>query len=113
MSMMTLHILRSVDFTQTQKSRYPEKETLFFLQINKLINYTSRATFLQKVACIFFFLREMQLKKKLSSMTYQSLSIIITFQKKIMKDNCDTFLKLVTLTLAQDFVPLEFPTSPK
>ena len=46
--MMTSQILRPVDFTKAQKSRYLKKETLFFLQIKKFINYTSRATFLQK-----------------------------------------------------------------
>ena len=30
---MTSQILRLVDFTKTQKSRYLEKEALFFLQI--------------------------------------------------------------------------------
>ena len=33
--MMTSQILRSVDFTKTQKSRYLENETLFFLHIKK------------------------------------------------------------------------------
>ena len=33
MSMMMLQILKSVDVTKTQKSRYLEKEKLFFLQI--------------------------------------------------------------------------------
>ena len=33
-----------MDFTKTQKSRYVENETLFFLQIKKIINYTLRAT---------------------------------------------------------------------
>ena len=46
--MMTSQILKSVDFTKTQKSRYLENKTLFFLQIKKIINYTSRATLLQK-----------------------------------------------------------------
>ena len=32
---MTSNILKSVDFTKTQKSRYLENETLFFLQIKK------------------------------------------------------------------------------
>ena len=32
MLMMTLQILKSVNFTKTQKSRYLENETLFFLQ---------------------------------------------------------------------------------
>ena len=47
MLMMTSKILKSVDFTKTQKSKNLEKET-FFLQIKKIINYTSRATLLQK-----------------------------------------------------------------
>ena len=42
--MMTSQILKFVDFTKTQKSRYLENETLVFLQIKKLINCTSRAT---------------------------------------------------------------------
>ena len=32
----------------SQKSRYLENKTLFFLRIKKVINYTSRATSLQK-----------------------------------------------------------------
>ena len=35
MSMMASQILKSVDFTKTQNSRYLENETLFFLQIKK------------------------------------------------------------------------------
>ena len=42
--MMTSKILKSVDFRKTQKSRYLEKETLFLIEIKKIINYTSRAT---------------------------------------------------------------------
>ena len=38
--MMTSQILKSVDFTKTQKSRYLENEKLFFIQIKKsLITY--------------------------------------------------------------------------
>ena len=48
MLIMTSQILNSVHFTKTQKSRYLEKEMSFFLQIKKFINYTSRATLLQK-----------------------------------------------------------------
>ena len=44
MLMMTSQILKSAGFTKTQKSRYLENKTLFFLQIKKFINYTSRAT---------------------------------------------------------------------
>ena len=44
MLMMTSQILKSVDFTKTQKSRYLNNETLFFLQIKKIINYTSSTT---------------------------------------------------------------------
>ena len=40
MTMMASQILKSVD--KTQKSRYLENETLFYLQIKKFINYTSR-----------------------------------------------------------------------
>ena len=46
--MMTSQILKSVDFTETQKSKNLENKTLFFLQIKKFINYTSRATVFQK-----------------------------------------------------------------
>ena len=48
MLMMTSQILKSAGFTKTQKSRYLENET-FFLQIKKIINYTSRAPLLQKI----------------------------------------------------------------
>ena len=48
MLMMTPKILKSMDFTRTQKSRYLENETLFFLQLKKIINYTSRAPFMTK-----------------------------------------------------------------
>ena len=46
---MTSHILRFVDFTKTQKSENLESETLSFLQIKKLLNYTSMATLFQKI----------------------------------------------------------------
>ena len=46
--MMTSEILKFMNFTKTQKARYLENETLFFLQIKKIINYISRATLLQK-----------------------------------------------------------------
>ena len=35
--MMMSQVLKSVDFTKTQKSKYLENRTLFFLQIKKLI----------------------------------------------------------------------------
>ena len=47
MTMVTSHILKFVDFTKTRKSRYLEKET-FFVQIEKFMNYISRATLWQK-----------------------------------------------------------------
>ena len=50
MPMMTSQILKSVNFTKRQKSRYLKNEILFFLQIKKFINYKSRATLLQKIA---------------------------------------------------------------
>ena len=48
MPMMTSQILKSVNFTKIQKSRYLENGTLFFLQINEFINYSTRATLWQK-----------------------------------------------------------------
>ena len=42
--MMTSQILRSVDFTKSQKPTYLENETSFSLQIKKFIDYTSKAT---------------------------------------------------------------------
>ena len=46
--LMMSEILKYVDFMKTEKSRYFENETLFFLQTKKLINYTSKATLPQK-----------------------------------------------------------------
>ena len=43
--MMMSQILKSGDFTKTQKSRYLKKETLFLLQIKELINCASKATY--------------------------------------------------------------------
>ena len=56
--MMTSQILNFVDVTKTQKSRYLENKTLFFLEIKTFINYTSRATLWQKNS----FLAEVTLK---------------------------------------------------
>ena len=49
MLMMTSQILKSVDFTKTQKSTYLENKTLFFLQ-KKNVNYT-RANYCKKRFC--------------------------------------------------------------
>ena len=48
MSIMTSQILKDVDFTKIQKSRYLKNEPLLFLQIKK-INYTSRTILCQKI----------------------------------------------------------------
>ena len=48
MSIMTSQILKFVDFTKTQKSRYLENKT-FFLRIKKFISYISRAALWQKL----------------------------------------------------------------
>ena len=47
--MMMSQILKFGDFTKTEKFKYLENETLFALQIEKSINYTSRDTLLQKI----------------------------------------------------------------
>ena len=48
MPMMMSQISTFVGFAKTQKSRYLEKETLFF-KIKKFINYTLRAPLWQKM----------------------------------------------------------------
>ena len=52
MSMLTSQILQFVDFTKTQKSKYLQNETLFFLQIKQFINDTSRTTLWQKILLV-------------------------------------------------------------
>ena len=59
---MTLQILKSVDFMEAQKSRYLENETLFFLQIKKFFNYTSRATLWEKNTFVAEITREFKTK---------------------------------------------------
>ena len=49
MSMMTSQILKSVDFAQTQKFRYPKNETLLFLQIIKNGYLHVKSYFMEKV----------------------------------------------------------------
>ena len=51
MSMMTSQILLFVNFTKTQKSKYLEKEALFFLQIKKFIHYTTALLYGKKYFC--------------------------------------------------------------
>ena len=49
---MTSQILRFVDFTETQKSRYLENETLLFLKLKKVLNYTSGTTLWQNIVFV-------------------------------------------------------------
>ena len=49
MTMMVSKILKSVDFTKTQKSRYFKNKTLFSLQVKKFLNDTLRATLWQEI----------------------------------------------------------------
>ena len=48
-SMIKSQILNILDSTKTQKSRYLEIKTLFFLQMQKFITYTSMAILWQKI----------------------------------------------------------------
>ena len=49
MPMMTSQILKSVDFIKTLKSKHLERKIIFFFQIKRFINCTSRAAnFLHK-----------------------------------------------------------------
>ena len=52
MLMMTSQVLNSVNFTKTQKPRYLENKTLFFLEIRKFINYRPRAILRQKIVLL-------------------------------------------------------------
>ena len=52
MPMMTSQILKFVDFTETQKSRYLENETLLFLKLKKVVNYTSGTTLWQNIVFV-------------------------------------------------------------
>ena len=55
MPMMTSQILKFVDFTKTQKSRYLKNETLFFLHIKNIINYTHiKGYFIAKNVLVVF-----------------------------------------------------------
>ena len=47
--MMTSQILKSVDFTKTQKSRYLENEILILFQTEKFVNCALRVTLWQKI----------------------------------------------------------------
>ena len=46
---MASQILKSVDLTKIQKSRYLENETILSLQKKEIIIYSSRATLWQKI----------------------------------------------------------------
>ena len=85
-------ILKSVTFTETQKSRYLENKTLFFLQTKKFINYTSRVTLFQKKNS---FVAEVTLntisdkanQKDLCAhiMTFKSVSLSLLVKNQILK----------------------------
>ena len=47
--MTASQILKIVDFTETQKSRYLENETLLFLKLKKIVNYTSGTSLWQNI----------------------------------------------------------------
>ena len=65
MSVMMSQLLKSADFTKTQKSRYLENKRLFFLQIKKII--TSRATLLEKIVLQWIGLHNLQLSVQKTS----------------------------------------------
>ena len=52
MPMMTSQILKFLDFTETQKSRYLENEALLFLKLKKIVNYTSGTTLWQNIVFV-------------------------------------------------------------
>ena len=95
MSLMKSPILKFVDFTKTQKSRYLENETLFFLQIKKFINYTSRTTLWHKILFVaevifnlvlltFLKCSTLNVLNDLALRKCTSISRYISFSKKII-----------------------------
>ena len=83
--MMTSYILKSVDFTKTQKSRYLENKT-FFLQVK---NYTSRSTVLQKINLILVkdFINDEKLKPNNKSFKLKSIVLQISITTPQIKSH--------------------------
>ena len=83
--MMTSYILKSVDFTKTQKSRYLENKT-FFLQVK---NYTSRSTLLQKINLILVkdFINDEKLKPNNKSFKLKSIALQISITTPQIKSH--------------------------
>ena len=83
--MMTSYILKSVDFTKTQKSRYLENKT-FFLQVK---NYTSRSTLLQKINLILVkdFINDEKLKPNNKSFKLKSIVLQISIATPQIKSH--------------------------
>ena len=83
--MMTSYILKSVDFTKTQKSRYLENKT-FFLQVK---NYTSRSTLLQKRNSILVkdFINDEKLKPNNKSFKLKSIVLQISITTPQIKSH--------------------------
>ena len=83
--MMTSYILKSVDFTKTQKSRYLENKT-FFLQVK---NYTSRSTLLQKINLILVkdFINDEKLKPNNKSFKLKSVVLQISITTPQIKSH--------------------------
>ena len=83
--MMTSYILKSVDFTKTQKSRYLENKT-FFLQVK---NYTSRSTLLQKINLILVkdFINDEKLKPNNKSFKLKSIVLQISITTPQIKSH--------------------------
>ena len=50
--MMTSQILKSVDFTKTQKSRYLENETLFFISNKKIHQLRIKDYFMAEISFV-------------------------------------------------------------
>ena len=83
--MMTSYILKSVDFTKTQKSRYLENKT-FFLQVK---NYTSRSTLLQKINLILVkdFINDEKLKPNNKPFKLKSIVLQISITTPQIKSH--------------------------
>ena len=119
---MTSQILKPADFTKTQKSRYLENETLFLLQIKKIINRILRANLWQKIVLQFSNLNnsaairlhaehkpDIQLQLPVTPKYHKTQYLYLgTDQEGPAKEEIKIHKRFVTLTVSVRFYRLKF-----